>query len=194
MKKICVYAGSNLGNRESFSLQAKKLGSLFASNNIDLIYGGSRLGIMAEIANEVLKQGGNVIGIMPRGLFRGEVAHKGLTQFIETESMHERKSLMNEMSDGFIALPGGIGTFDELFEIICWAQIGIHNKPIGLLNVDNFFSPVLDLLKHAVKEGFMNENTLSLFVVAENADDLLKLMQNYEPPVMENKWKQLEGK
>ncbi len=194
MKKICVYAGSNLGNRESFSLQAKKLGALFASNNIDLIYGGSRLGIMAEIANEILKQGGNVIGIMPRGLFRGEVAHKGLTQFIETESMHERKSLMNEMSDGFIALPGGIGTFDELFEIICWAQIGIHNKPIGLLNVDNFFSPVLDLLKHAVNEGFMNENTLSLFVVAENADDLLKLMQNYEPPVMENKWKQLEGK
>ncbi|MES9684431.1 TIGR00730 family Rossman fold protein [Bacillus sp. AFS001701] len=194
MKKICVYAGSNLGNRESFSLQAKKLGALFASNNIDLIYGGSRLGIMAEIANEVLKQGGNVIGIMPGGLFRGEVAHKGLTQFIETKSMHERKALMNEMSDGFIALPGGIGTFDELFEIICWAQIGIHNKPIGLLNVDHFFSPVLDLLKHAVKEGFMNENTLSLFVVAENADDLLKLMQNYEPPVMQNKWKQLEGK
>ncbi|MEE6452593.1 TIGR00730 family Rossman fold protein [Gottfriedia acidiceleris] len=194
MKKICVYAGSNLGNRESFSLQAKKLGALFASNNIDLIYGGSRLGIMAEIANEVLKQGGNVIGIMPGGLFRREVAHKGLTQFIETESMHERKALMNEMSDGFIALPGGIGTFDELFEIICWAQIGIHNKPIGLLNVDNFFSPVLDLLKHAVKEGFMNENTLSLFVVAENADDLLKLMQNYEPPVMQNKWKQIEGK
>jgi uncharacterized protein (TIGR00730 family) len=194
MKKICVYAGSNLGNRESFSLQSKKLGTLFASKNIDLIYGGSRLGIMAEVANEVLKQGGNVIGIMPSGLFRGEVAHQGLTQFIETESMHERKALMNEMSDGFIALPGGIGTFDELFEIICWAQIGIHQKPIGLLNVDNFFMPVLDLLKHAVKEGFMNENTLSLFVIADDAEELLQLMEDFTPPKMQNKWKQLEGK
>lgn len=194
MKKICVYAGSNLGNKESFTFQAKKLGRLFANNNIDLIYGGSKLGIMAEIANEVLKHGGNAIGIMPSGLFRGEIAHQGLSQFIETDSMHERKALMNEMSDGFIALPGGIGTFDELFEIICWAQIGIHNKPIGLLNVDNFYKPVLDLLKHAVDEGFMNENTLSLIVVADDADELLALMENYAPPVMQNKWKQLDSK
>lgn len=194
MKKVCVYAGSNLGNRESFSLQAKKLGRLMANQNIDLIYGGSKLGIMAEAANEALKLGGNVIGIMPSGLFRGEIAHQGLSQFIETDSMHERKALMNELSDGFIALPGGIGTFDELFEIICWAQIGIHNKPIGLLNVDNFYNPVLNLLTHAVNEGFMNENTLSLIVVSDDAEKLLELMKNYTPPVLKNKWKQLDSK
>jgi len=194
MRKICVYAGSNLGNRDTYRLEAKKLGRIFAKKNIDLIYGGSKLGIMAEIANEVLKQGGNAIGIMPSGLFKGEIAHQGLSEFIETESMHERKALMNELSDGFIALPGGIGTFDELFEIICWAQIGIHNKPIGLLNVDEFFTPVLNLLNHAVKEGFMNENTLSLFVVSDDAAELINLMENFTAPVMQNKWKQLDGK
>lgn len=194
MRKICVYAGSNLGSRDSYRLEAKKLGRIFANKNIDLIYGGSKLGIMAEIANEVLKQGGNAIGIMPSGLFRGEIVHHGLSEFIETESMHERKALMNELSDGFIALPGGIGTFDELFEIICWAQIGIHQKPIGLLNVDEFFTPVLNLLNHAVKEGFMNENTLSLFVVSDDAAELLDLMENFKSPVMQNKWKQLDGK
>lgn len=194
MRKICVYAGSNLGNRDSYQLEARKLGKLFAKKNIDLIYGGSKLGIMAEIANEVLKQGGNAIGIMPRGLFRGEIVHQGLSEFIETESMHERKALMSEMADGFIALPGGIGTFDELFEIICWAQIGIHNKPIGLLNVDEFFNPVLNLLSHGVQEGFMNESTLSLFVVSEDAAELLDLMENFSSPVMQNKWKQLDSK
>lgn len=192
MKKVCVYAGSNLGNKESYLQEAKKLGKLLAENNIDLIYGGSKMGIMGEIANEVMKFGGNVVGIMPKGLFRGEIVHHGLSELIETNTMHERKALMNELSDGFIALPGGIGTFDELFEIICWAQIGIHKKPIGLLNVDDYFGPVWNLLNHAVKEGFMHENTLDLIIIDDDANDLVKKMQDYIPPVLKNKWKQLD--
>jgi uncharacterized protein (TIGR00730 family) len=192
MKKVCVYAGANLGERTSYAKEARELGRIFATEGIELLYGGSRLGLMAEIANQVLEFGGTVTGVMPRGLFRGEVVHQGLSQLIEVDSMHERKKQLSDLADGYIALPGGVGTFDELFEIICWGQIGLHEKPIGLLNIDGYYTPVINLLEHAVKEGFMNASNLGLVVVADSAVDLFKKMKEYVKPTMGNKWKQLE--
>ncbi len=122
MRKICVFAGSNLGERPEFKEQAIQLGKMFVENEYELVYGGSCVGLMGEVANEVLRLGGRVTGVMPRGLFRGEIVHTGLTELIEVETMHERKAKMAELADAFIALPGGYGTFEELFEVVCWSQ------------------------------------------------------------------------
>ncbi|MFP3513278.1 TIGR00730 family Rossman fold protein, partial [Peribacillus sp. SIMBA_075] len=121
-----------------------------------LVYGGSRIGLMGAIADEVLKNGGQVIGVMPKGLFRGEVVHRELTELIEVKGKHERKAKMSELADGFIAMPGGFGTYEELFEVLCWAQIGIHQKPIGLYQVNDYFKPLIDMVKFSVQEGFSN--------------------------------------
>lgn len=128
MKKICVYAGSNLGAQPEFQAHARQLGEEIVKNGFELIYGGSRIGLMGEVADTVLTLGGTVTGVMPKGLFAGEIVHTGLSELIEVEDMHQRKATMNGLADGFIALPGGYGTFEELFEALCWAQIGIHKK------------------------------------------------------------------
>ncbi|WJE52429.1 TIGR00730 family Rossman fold protein [Bacillus cereus] len=191
MRKVCVFAGSNLGERPEFKEQAIKLGEVLVQNNCELVYGGSFVGLMGEVANEVLRLGGRVTGVMPRGLFRGEIVHEGLTELIEVETMHERKAKMGELADAFIALPGGYGTFEELFEVVCWSQIGIHDKPVGLLNIKDFYGPILQMVDRAAEEGFMNPSNKELIVSATNADDLIQKMQNYKRPVMGNKWKQL---
>ncbi|MGH1142260.1 TIGR00730 family Rossman fold protein [Bacillus pseudomycoides] len=191
MRKICVFAGSNLGERPEFKEQAIKLGEVLVQKNCELVYGGSCVGLMGEVANEVLRLGGRVTGVMPRGLFRGEIVHKGLTELIEVETMHERKAKMGELADAFIALPGGYGTFEELFEVVCWSQIGIHDKPVGLLNIKDFYSPILQMIDRTAEEGFMNPSNKELIVSADNAEELLLHMKNYKRPVMGNKWKQL---
>ncbi|WP_416828875.1 TIGR00730 family Rossman fold protein [Ectobacillus polymachus] len=192
MKNICVYAGSNLGVRPQYKEHARQLGEEIVRQNLQLIYGGSRMGLMGELANTVLALGGNVIGIMPKGLFIGEMAHQGITQLIEVNDMHERKATMSEMADGFVALPGGYGTLEELFETLCWAQIGIHKKPIGLYNIEGYYNPLLVMMKQSITEEFMNSNHFDLMVSSDNAADLLQKMKQYIPPVLGNKWKQLE--
>ncbi|MGE8205775.1 TIGR00730 family Rossman fold protein [Heyndrickxia sp. NPDC080065] len=192
MKRVCVYAGSNLGEKEEYAVQAKELGQLLIKHNLDLVYGGSCVGLMGEVANEVLKNGGNVIGVMPKSLFKGEIVHQGLTELIEVNTMHERKAKMSELSDCFIALPGGYGTFEELFEAICWSQIGIHQKPVGVLNIDHFYDPIIKMVDHAANEGFMNPSNKALLVSAPNALELLEKLINYQRPEMGLKWKQLE--
>lgn len=191
MKRICVFAGSNVGERPEFQAEARQLGEILVQNNIELVYGGSCVGLMGEVANQVLELGGRVTGVMPRGLFRGEIVHQGLTELIEVETMHERKAKMSELADAFIALPGGYGTFEELFEVVCWSQIGIHEKPVGLLNITEFYTPLLQMVERAAEEGFMNPSNKELFVSAKTANELIPKMKEYKRPVMGNKWKQL---
>lgn len=192
MKSICIFAGSNLGTHPDYKTKVRELGEYLAIHQYELVYGGSRLGLMGEIADAVLKRGGQVTGVMPKGLFRGEVVHRNLTKLIEVEGMHERKAKMNELADGFIALPGGLGTFEELFEVWCWSQIGIHQKPIGLFNIAHYFDPLVELVHNSIEAGFANNSNLKLMNVSAKPEQLLEQMNAYRPPVMENKWKQLD--
>lgn len=176
MNTICVFAGSNAGKRKTYAQEARNLGRRLLENNIRLVYGGSSVGLMGEVANEMLASGGEVIGVMPRGLFRGEVVHRSLSKLVEVDGMHERKAKMSDLSDGFIALPGGAGTFEELFEIYSWAQIGIHDKPMGLLNVEDYFLPLLKMIQYSVQEGFSNEDNLDLLTVEASPQKLLETM------------------
>jgi hypothetical protein len=152
------------------------------NRNIDLVYGGASVGIMGEIANAVLEEGGDVIGIIPKGLFKKEVAHTGVTELREVDSMHERKSLMADLSDGFIALPGGFGTIEEIFEIITWSQLGMHRKPCGLLNVCHYYDKLIGFLDHAVTEQFIKAAHHSTILVDECPDALLGKFEVYEAP------------
>ena len=156
MQRICVYAGSNVGVRQEYQDAAKALGQELVTRGLGLVYGGGHVGLMGVLADAVLAGGGEVAGVMPAALFPNEVAYRNVTQFYEVGSMHERKAMMAEMADGFIALPGGFGTYDELFEMITWSQIGLHSKPVGLLNVAGFFEPLLALVKHSSDEGFIS--------------------------------------
>lgn len=193
MKKICVYSGSNLGNRPEYKEIATQLGDVFVQNNIELVYGGSKVGLMGEIASRILENNGHVTGVMPKGLFPQEIIHERLSRLIEVQDMHERKKTMADLSDGFIALPGGIGTFEELFEILSWAQLGIHKKPVGVLNVTGFFDPVVTLLQSIVQEGFMNASNLKLLLVATDPQKLVDRISSYTSPVLGSKWRELKS-
>lgn len=192
MKSICVFAGSNMGEHPDYKAQAAALGELIARKQYRLVYGGSRVGLMGEVANTVLELGGEVIGVMPRGLFKGEIVHTGLTQLIEVADMHERKATMGKYADGFIALPGGFGTFEELFEVLCWSQIGIHQKPIGLLNIRNYYDPLMSLVQSSISAGFANSSHLNLINISDDPIKLLELMESYTPPTLDMKWKDLD--
>ncbi|MET3292005.1 TIGR00730 family Rossman fold protein [Brevibacillus fluminis] len=191
MKRVCVYAGSNLGAHPDYVHHAKELGRALVNNGLELVYGGSRVGLMGELANQVLELGGSVTGVMPTGLFRGEVVHTGLTQLIEVKDMHERKSTMSRLADAYIALPGGFGTFEELFEMICWAQIGIHQKPIGIFNIAGYYTPLLQMIDHSIAAGFVKEEHKQLVLSASDSESLIQLLQSYVTPVFGNKWNQL---
>lgn len=193
MKSICIFAGSNLGNRPEYAETSRQLALLMAQQGYRLIYGGSTVGLMGEVANTLMQHGGEVIGVMPRGLFEGEMVHHGLSELIEVDGMHARKAKMGELADAFIALPGGFGTYEELFEVLCWAQIGIHRKPIGLLNIEGYFDPLLALIHSSIEGGFSNASNLSLFNTSSEPGQLLELLNNYVPQPMERKWKQLQG-
>lgn len=170
MKSVCVFCGSGYGNRQSYRDAASELGRIFASEGIRLVYGGSKLGLMGIIADACLTAGGEVTGVIPRSMTEREIAHTGLNDLRIVGSMHERKALMAQLSDAFIAMPGGFGTFDELFEILTWRQIRIHSKPVGLLNVDGYFGPLLAMADHARDEGFLKaEHRAGILVEAEPA-------------------------
>jgi uncharacterized protein (TIGR00730 family) len=192
MKRICVYSGSNLGVRPEYKEITKHLGQVLVKNNIELVYGGSKTGLMGEIASFIMDNGGKVTGVMPRGLFPKEIVNDRLTQFVEVKNMHERKQTMADLSDGFIAIPGGVGTFEELFETFSWAQLGIHKKPIGVLNISNFYDAFITLVQNIVHEGFMKPSSAKLVLVSADPDDLVQQMINYTPPALGLKWQQLE--
>lgn len=191
MKTICVFAGSNPGVKDVYKEKAVELGTYMAEQDIRLVYGGSRIGLMGAVADEVLRHGGQVIGVMPKGLFRGEVVHQELTELIEVTGMHERKAKMSELADGFIAMPGGFGTYEELFEVLCWAQIGIHQKPIGLYQVNDYFNLLIDMVKFSIQEGFSNESHLQLLHASSEPEELITQMASYQTPTLEQKWTEL---
>lgn len=191
MKRICVYAASNPGVHPDYEKAALQLGDALVSKQYELVYGGASVGLMGRVANQVLDNGGRAIGVMPRGLFRREIAHSNLTEFHEVESMHERKAMMASLSDAFVALPGGLGTFEELFEAACWSQIGIHQKPIGLLNIRGFYNPLMEFLEHTVREGFMRESSMGIFIVESDPVTLLNRLAEFAPVEHGNKWTEL---
>lgn len=194
MNRICVYSGSNFGNHPAYKEAAVQLGRTLAQNDIELVYGGSKVGLMGEVAHQVLANNGRVIGVMPGGLFPKEIINTNLTEFIEVKDMHERKKTMADLSDGFISLPGGVGTFEELLETLSWAQLRIHTKPVGILNVVGFFDPLLDMINKAISEGFMNESNAKLLLVDSDSGALLSKMKAYSPPELGVKWRDLQAK
>lgn len=194
MRRICVYAGSNSGVRPEYRQAAQSLGDELVARGLGLVYGGGQVGLMGAIADTVLAAGGEVIGVMPRALFPQEVAHQDLTDLHVVANMHERKALMADLADGFVALPGGSGTYDELFEILTWAQLGIHQKPIGLLNVIGYFDPLLALLQHTMTEGFIAPHHVELLLHNEKVADLLDSLAGYIPPPRLSKWTDLPAR
>ena len=183
MKRICVYCGSSPGVRPEYVRAARQLGQALVSRDIELVYGGGRVGVMGEIAHAVLEAGGEVIGVIPRGLVDKEVAFTDLSDLRVVPSMHERKALMVELSDGFVALPGGLGTFEEFLEVLTWAQLNIHHKPCGLLNVCGYYSKLVGFLDHAVAEQFLQSQHRSMLVMDESPAALLDRFEAYQPPV-----------
>jgi len=187
MKQITIFCGSSSGNETVFVEQAKILGKLLVKQKIDLVYGGAKIGIMGAVADAVLESGGKVIGVIPTFLRTKEVAHYQLTELIVVETMHERKMKMNELSDGIIALPGGFGTLEELFEILTWAQLGLHQKPIGLLNVNGFYDSLIAMIQTTVDKGFLKELDQQRLLISDNAEELLQKMNSYQAPFV-GKW------
>jgi uncharacterized protein (TIGR00730 family) len=177
IESLLVYCGANSGNNLVYSETAKTVGTKLAKENIRLIYGGGSIGLMGIVADTVLQNKGNVTGVIPDFLNVKEVGHTGLTQMHIVKSMHERKALMEELSDAVIALPGGYGTLDELFEMLTWAQLGLHQKPIGLLNVNRFYDPLIAQLDTMVREGFLKENNRRLIHSSDSIDELMELLR-----------------
>lgn len=182
MKKICVFCGSSFGNNKSYSDTANLLGNLIAKKNIELVYGGASVGLMGEIASAVLKAGGKVTGVIPKQLLEKEIAHTGLNDLRIVGSMHERKSLMADLSDGFIAMPGGFGTLEEVFEVVAWGQLNFHNKPLGLLNVNGYYNNLIKFLDHSVNENFIKPEHRLMILVENYPEVMLTQLQNYIPP------------
>ena len=191
MKRICVYAGSNVGIRQEYQETARALGQELVARNLGLVYGGGHVGLMGVLADTVMAGNGEVVGVMPAALFPNEVANRNVTQFYEVGSMHERKAMMAELADGFIALPGGFGTYDELFEMITWLQIGLHSKPVGLLNVAGFFEPLLAMVKHASSEGFISPIHANLILHEDTPAALLDRFATFAPMAKQGKWTNL---
>jgi uncharacterized protein (TIGR00730 family) len=191
MQRICVFTGSNLGIRQEYQEAAQELGCELLARGLGLVYGGASVGLMGVLADSVLAGGGEVIGVIPQALLRREVAHRNLSKLHEVGSMHERKALMADLSDGFIALPGGFGTFDELFEITTWAQLGLHSKPVGLLDVAGYFTPLLNMVEHAANEGFIPSHHSHILLHKKSPRDLLEAFATYTPPSRQAKWMDL---
>lgn len=176
MKRICVYCGSNSGKRAGYRAAAEALGGEMVRRGIGLVYGGGRLGLMGRIADSVADGGGEVIGVIPRLLYEKEAAHEGLSELKVVGDMHERKALMAELSDGFVALPGGLGTFEELFESLAWAKLGLHRKPCAVLNTSGYYDALADLLAHTVAEGFLGQASRDALIMDDHPGRLLQRM------------------
>ena len=182
LSRVCVFCGSRPGRGEGYVRAARALGHALADQGIGLVFGGARVGLMGVVADAVLARGGEAIGVIPGFMVDRELAHTGLTALHTVRTMHERKATMAELSDGFVALPGGIGTFEELFEAWTWAQIGVHQKPVGLLNVDGYYEPLAAFLRHAWDEGFMREPFGEAVCMAAEPDRLLEQLMAWTPP------------
>lgn len=187
MKSVCVYCGSSPGFRPEYAEAATVLGRTMAEQGLTLVYGGGKVGLMGIVADSVMAHGGAVVGVIPDALMQKEVGHRGLTELHVVRNMHERKQMMADRSDAFIAMPGGVGTFEELFETFTWAQLGYHDKPVGLLNVAGFYDGMLAFLKHAVDEGFLKQVHADMLYTSTRPDDLLGQLAA-APRVRVDKW------
>jgi len=187
MKNITVFCGSSFGSDEIYKEQAALLGQTLAKQNIQLIYGGANVGLMGAVADGVLNSGGKAIGVLPHFLQSKEIAHQQLTELILVETMHERKTKMNDLCDGVIVLPGGYGTLEEFFEMITWAQLGLHKKPIAILNIDGFYDDLIKLIQTMVDKGFLKQVNREMLLISDTIDELLEMMRNYEAPTV-GKW------
>ena len=182
IRSLCVYCGSSMGHDPAHRQAAAALGQLLAANEVRLVYGGGAVGLMGVVADAVMDAGGEVFGVIPEGLFTNEVGHTGITELVEVGSMHERKHRMAEEADAFLALPGGLGTLEELAEITTWAQLGIHSKPVGVLDLDGFWAPLLDFLDQAVTAGFLRPANRELVVRVTDVDDVLAVLAGHRTP------------
>jgi uncharacterized protein (TIGR00730 family) len=188
VKRLCVFCGSSVGVRPAYGRMAREMASELCRRRVGVVYGGGGIGLMGVLADSMLAMGGEVVGVIPRPLSTKELAHTGLTEMHVVESMHERKALMASLADGFVAMPGGLGTFEETLEILTWSQLGIHRKPIGLLNVAGYYDGLLGMIAHAIEEGFVPREYRSLSVSAETPSDLLDAMETWRPPDFPGRW------
>jgi uncharacterized protein (TIGR00730 family) len=182
LKAVCVFCGSSTGNDPAYADTARTLGRTLAERGITLVYGGGHVGLMGVVADAALGAGGEVVGVMPKALVEREIGHTGLTKLHVVRSMHERKAMMSELSEGFVALPGGNGTLEEFFEVLTWAQLGEHDKPCGLLNVAGYYDPLLAVFDRIVDRAFLREEHRKLVLVEEDLAALLERFEAYEPP------------
>lgn len=182
MKRVAVFCGASAGTDTIYAQTGVQLGHELALRNIGVVYGGAKIGVMGAVADGALQAGGEVIGVIPHFLRTREVAHETLTQLILVDSMHERKTRMHDLSDGFIALPGGFGTMEELFEILTWGQLGLHTKPIGLLNVNGFYEPLIAMARQMLDRGFLKQTHFDMLLTSDSIDDLLQKMESYRAP------------
>ncbi len=182
MNRICVFCGSKTGNSPLFLETAIQLGRVLAERGLDLVYGGASIGLMGAVADSVMAGGGKVVGVIPEAMASKEVAHDCLTEMHVVSSMHERKSMMARLADAFVALPGGFGSFEELLEMITWAQLGIHRKPVGILNVGGYYDPLIQLFERAIEEGFIKPRNRKLFVIEQEPDRLLQTLVAHRLP------------
>lgn len=187
LKRLCVFCGSSSGNDPAYTEVAGLLGAAIARAGIELVYGGASVGLMGVVADAALHEGGRVTGVLPQSLKDKELAHAGLTELHIVESMHQRKAMMAELSDGFIALPGGVGTLEEIFEVWTWGQLGYHRKPCAVLNVAGFHDALIQFLDHVCERQFMKQAHRDMLVVADNVPLLLDRLREYEPPAVA-KW------
>lgn len=187
MKSIAVYCGSSEGSNKNFVTQAKQLGVALANHNITLVYGGACVGLMGAVADGTLLAGGKVIGVLPHFLAERELQHQSLTQILLVDTMHERKAKMSELSEGFITLPGGFGTMEEIFEMLTWSQLSLHKKPIGLLNVDGYYDTLIQFVGDMCKNGFLRQEHADLLIVSNDIETLIKRMKEFTP-LEKEKW------
>ena len=187
MKSVCVFCGSNSGKGVKHLQAAQKLGKIIASENLTLVYGGGNVGIMGELANTALQYNGKVIGVIPEDLVAREVALKEVDELIIVNSMHERKAKMSELSDGFIVMSGGVGTLEEFFEVWAWAYLGIHSKPIGILNIDNYYDLLIEFIKKSISEEFVKEINLEMIIIEKDPEVLIQKMKVFKPAKV-RKW------
>lgn len=184
MKNVVVFCGANLGKGQVYYDHAYTLGRILASNGIAVIFGGGKVGLMGAVAEGALHHDGRVVGVIPKFLRTKEIAYEDVSQLIEVENMHERKMRMHELSDAIIAMPGGWGTMEELFEMMTWAQLGLHKKPIGILNVNGYYNSFIAMMDNMVSEGFLKQELRDMLLVSNKVEDLIEKMQNYTPPVV----------
>jgi uncharacterized protein (TIGR00730 family) len=186
--RICVFCGSSVGARPAYAVAARKLGELMACRGIGLVFGGGRIGLMGTLADAVLDNSGEVIGIIPQGLMQREIGHRGVTKLHVVETMHQRKALMADLADAFIALPGGYGTLEEIAEVVTWSQLGIQIKPCALLNIEGYWDGLLKFLDHSVNEDFVRPENRDLVVVGVTPEEILDKIAAWSPPPHVEKW------